>query len=84
MLVALMTLCLDVGLVAAWLYLSKNPDWIPLAVAITYLQAASAIASLLGLVLLPLVWKVRKVPPPRAIVGAFAVIAITPWVLLWW
>lgn len=62
--------------------MQMNPDAKKMTILREMLLLASAVVGCLSLALLPLVYRLRKVPPPRGIVVFGVCLAIAPWLVL--
>jgi hypothetical protein len=82
MLIVLTTLICQIGALAMrWLAVG-NPKLQQLDAFGMMLFFAATMMGVLALVLIPVLYKIRVMPPPRAIVAFAVVVAIAPWITL--
>jgi hypothetical protein len=75
------TVC-ECGVLAARLYFAWHPDAAAVGTAGELLLFASAITGLVTLLLVPVVYKTRLVPPPSAVTAFAIVVGIAPCAIL--
>ena len=73
MLTVLLTLACEIAGIAANLYVWQVPDAARIELLAGILRFAAVALGVLALMMMPVVWRTRRHPPPRA-VGIFAVI----------
>ena len=76
-----LTFC-ELGVVAAWLYYHWRPDIAFAGMVGELLLFASAIVGLVALLLIPVVYKSRRIKPPTVVTAYTVAAGIVPWLIL--
>ncbi len=84
MLSVMTALICEFGVVAAWLYSSRNPDDKRVGMTGELLLFAAAVVGTAVLVLTPLAHKARVVAPPLAVTLFAIVVGAAPWLVIVW
>ena len=82
LLTVLTTLFCELGGAAALWWANAQPQALPIAVLSSMLLFAAAVTGVLGLLLLVVVWKLRKAKPPLGITAFSLVVSLVPIVVI--
>lgn len=82
MLATMACLLFQIGWLVAALLIRVTPESRALELAVGALFVAALTVSVVVLILTPIVYKFRQIPPPRPVTAFAVLVAIVPWALL--